>query len=165
MTPVAEDTFRLRAARPSDREQVLEWRNLPEIVVLGAEQREVHPDVHATWFAETIASPRRLLLIVEVAGEPAGTVRFDLLAPATWCVSIYLLERFIGRGIGTAALREAWEFLRERGAARVWAFVRDDNARSLAAFRKAGYEPAADPAIDVPPAHQALRFEPTGTDG
>ena len=40
MTPVVAETFRLRPALSSDCERVLEWRNLPEIVALGAEQRE-----------------------------------------------------------------------------------------------------------------------------
>lgn len=151
--------LRLRPAAPDDAERTLAWRNRPEIVALGTQQRRVDAAEHAAWFAEALASDDRLLLIVEADGEPIGQVRFDALDGVNWSVSIYLLEPYTGRGLGTRALRLAWEIARDHGVERAWAFVRADNARSAAAFRRAGFAPALEPGVAVPARHHALCLE------
>ena len=152
----------LRPAAPDDADRLLAWRNRPEIVTLGTQQRRVDAAEHAAWFAEALVSDHRLLLIVEADGEPVGQIRFDALDAANWSVSIYLLEPYTGRGLGTQALRQACEIAREHGIETAWAFVRADNARSAAAFQRAGFAAALEPCVDVPPQHQALRLEALG---
>ena len=155
---IGVEELRLREAGMGDADRVLAWRNRPEIIALGSERRPVEASRHARWFAATVGSENRLLLIVELDGEPIGTVRFDRLSEGEWAVSVYLLEVYTGRGLGPVALEKGWEILRRRGATAVWAFVREDNPRSVAAFRKAGYEEVAELDVEVPPAHRALRL-------
>jgi len=154
--------LQLRPATPHDADRLLAWRNRPEIVALGTLLRTVDPAEHAAWFAETLASDRRLLLLVLVDGEPAGQVRFDVLtdaAGAACSVSIYLLEQFTGRSLGPEALRQACAIAEGRGYEEIWAFIREENTRSITAFRQAGFTVAEDPWVDVPTGHRALRRE------
>jgi RimJ/RimL family protein N-acetyltransferase len=125
---------------------------------MGSDNRPIDPAQHDRWFAETVESAARLLLIVEHEGEPIGSVRFDALGAGSWKVSIYLVEPFTGRGLGTEALRLGRDLVRGHGAREVWAFVRDDNPRSIAAFRKEGYVEVAEPPVEAPPSHHALRL-------
>lgn len=132
--------MRLRPARADDAALLLEWRNRPEIVALGSTQRTVSAAEHEAWFAETLRSERRRLFLIELDGVPAGQVRFDFHADGEAEISIFLVAGHTGRGHGPGAIREGCARTFESGGAvRVVAFVRDDNPRSVAAFRKAGF--------------------------
>jgi RimJ/RimL family protein N-acetyltransferase len=145
----------LREATLADAEMVFEWRNDPTIVALGTTRLPVGWDEHLAWFRATVDGDERLLLLVQVDGRPAGQVRFDRASDGAVVVSIYLLAPFRGRGIGTQALRAACARALMHASA-VIAFVRDDNAASLAAFAGAGFQPAND--VEAPPHHVALRL-------
>lgn len=151
--------LRLRPAANADRDLLLAWRNRPEIIARGTHLRTIEPDEHARWFADALTSTRRLLLIVELDGEPIGQVHFQAVDAGNWSVSIYLLEPYTGRGLGTEALHTACAIAHQRGVATTWALIRDENERSTAAFRRVGFVAADDPAIEVPPGHHALRLD------
>lgn len=130
----------LRPARPEDAERVFAWRNRPEIVALGTTHATVSRETHDAWFAETLQGGRRTLYIIELAGEPAGQIRFDWGDAREAEVSIYLLGEYVGRGAGVAALREGCRLAAQtRRADVIVARIREDNLRSHAAFIKAGF--------------------------
>ena len=134
---------RLRLATPEDEERVFQWRNTPEIVVLGRTQKTVCWEDHQTWFRHTIDDPRRLLLIVLLNDQPIGQVRFDQNHDEDHAceISIYLLAGFTGRGLGTSALKQSCSIAFDRlGVHRIDAVILKENLRSLSAFRKAGFE-------------------------
>lgn len=134
---------RLRRAQTSDAATLLEWRNDPWVLSRGSQGRAVSPSEHAAWFARTLASPDHLLLIIETAEHGGiGSVRFDREPTAAAEVSIYLLRPHTGRGLGVAALREACTVAFERWpeVERIVARVLPENAQSLRAFEKAGFD-------------------------
>ncbi len=145
----------LREATPADAGMVFEWRNLPEIVQLGTTQRTVEWPEHQAWFADAIKRSDRMLLIVYADGDPAGQIRFDWVDPRRCDVSIYLLDRYRGRGLGVEALRLGCRrvFEERPGTEQVVAFIRSDNERSARAFQAAGFSPSS---IEPPPGHKAF---------
>lgn len=150
----------LRPVGPADEDRIFEWRNRPEIVVLGSSYRSVDRSEHRSWFAETLAGEVRLLYIVEANRQPLGQIRFDWGQGRRAEVSIYLLNEFTGRGLGVAALREGCRLALSCGRADcVVARIRHDNFRSRSAFGKVGFVLSHE---DFPLAgHDTLVFRPT----
>lgn len=66
----------LRVATDEDRDRVLAWRNHPEVRRVSLSQDVISPDDHAKWWQGLMADDRRLLLIYERGGVPAGVVTF-----------------------------------------------------------------------------------------
>ena len=153
----------LRPARAEDAGQVLSWRNTHFVASRSSSGRLVDHSDHEAWFARSLASPDRLLLIVCVDGEDAGVVRFDRTDNKTAVISIYLDECKTGRGAGIAAIREGCARAREAWpTTRIEAHVREDNVLGHKAFRRAGYTRTE--ATDCPPSHTAYTLD-TGHDG
>ena len=134
----------LRPARAGDEKQVFHWRNTHFVASRSTSGRPVEYCDHAAWFAGSLASSDRLLLIVRVDDEDAGIVRFDRTGSETAVVSVYLHEIMTGRRAGIAAIRDAGAKAREEWRLkRIEAHVRSDNSLGHKAFQKAGYARAA----------------------
>ena len=130
----------LRPAHAQDAGKVFSWRNTHFVASRSTSGQLVEHCDHETWFANSLASPDRLLLIVCIDGEDAGVVRFDWTDNGTAVISIYLDESKTGRGAGIAAIRDGGSRVREVWpAVRIEAYVRNDNALGHKAFAKAGY--------------------------
>lgn len=131
---------RLRPAVAEDAATVFGWRNLPFIVALGSTQREVTWEEHLSWFVASVRGTARSLFVIEVDGEPAGQLRFDWLTPVEAEISLYLLPRFVGRGLGVQAIRLGCAQAKTLARCdRVVAWVREENGPSLVAFQRAGF--------------------------
>lgn len=133
-------SIRLRSAKPTDEKVLLKWRNDPFIVRLGALQKTVTPEEHHRWFVETLSNVRKRLFIVVSLSRPIGQVRFDQISEDKAEVSIYLLKPYTGKGLGVLALRSACEtYWKNSKVLSIAARVRQTNAHSVSAFRKAGF--------------------------
>ncbi len=142
---MAADTpdLALRPASESDAEQLRSWRNDPETRAASRGTAEVGAEEHTAWLAAVLEDPDRQLLICELDGEPVGQVRFDRLAEHRYEISIALATEARGRGLSSCLIALAVEKLRESSpGTEVEAHVREGNARSLAAFRRAGFQPS-----------------------
>jgi len=149
-------TIVLRRAGESDRDRLLGWRNLPEIVALSSSQRTVTTAEHGAWFAAALADPGCHLLIVEVDGEPVGHIRLQDSPAGYATITVYLVPGSTGRGIGVPALRDASRRSFEAGCRELRAFVLTDNARSIAAFTRAGFGALDDESEPIPEGHVCL---------
>jgi RimJ/RimL family protein N-acetyltransferase len=87
-----------------------------------------------------LADPARILLIGEMAGRPAGVVRFDIEAERAQ-VSIYRVPDRHEPGLGRDLLCAAEDWLRKHrtDVRRLIAVVLGDNRRSQRLFERAGY--------------------------
>lgn len=149
------ETIALRAAAPGDSDLVLGWRNDPFILARGSSQRSVGAAEHGAWFAASITDPDRRLWIVNVGSEPAGLVRFDRVVPGAAVISVYMAERFCGRGIGVATIRQGVALAKDAWPLdRVIAYARADNAPARRAFARAGF--AVETMDSCPAGHVAL---------
>jgi len=130
----------LHPASEADAERLRAWRNDPETRAASRSTEEVGAEEHATWLAGVLDDPDRRLLICELDGEPVGQVRFDRLGENLYEISIALAPAARGQGLSSSLIALAVEKLRESTpGAKVEAHVREDNCRSLAAFRRAGF--------------------------
>lgn len=131
----------LRRATEADRDCMLTWRNDPRIREMSLDTREIDAENHRRWFASALVDERRALLIAERAGRPVGVLRFDRTPGHVARVSIYRVPGESTEGVGTEMLRAGAEWV-ERQWPDVRGFeaeIRTDNARSIAAFERAGY--------------------------
>jgi L-amino acid N-acyltransferase YncA len=129
----------VRPAEIGDGEFVWECRNDPAARAVSRNSAPIPLADHLAWFRERLARGDSRFLIVEAGdGARVGYVRLDR-GPDEIEISIALAASARGRGLGTAAIRAAAEVEAAGGAAPIAAYVKDDNAASLAAFRRAGF--------------------------
>lgn len=82
-----ENSCRIRLAGDADLEQMLLWRNHPQVRAYMLKQHEIPLAEHKQWFERSSQDASRRLMIVEEAGAPLGFVSFadaDAGGIATW---------------------------------------------------------------------------------
>lgn len=136
--------LQVRRASPSDSTQVFAWRNHPKTRAASRDPRPLERVEHDAWFAATLASDDRLLLIGEQEGTDVGVVRFDVNNSAAE-ISIYVAPARIGNGEGIELLlaAEAWLAANRPDVAELQAEVLRDNEGSHALFLAGGYQLAS----------------------
>jgi UDP-4-amino-4,6-dideoxy-N-acetyl-beta-L-altrosamine N-acetyltransferase len=103
----------LRDLRPSDRQQLFEWRNLPEVARWMYTDHEIRADEHDRWFDGIGSDPTRRYWIIADDGHDVGLV--NLLGIDTShrrCeFGIYVgAQGARGGGAGSAALFRALDY-------------------------------------------------------
>lgn len=148
--------FTLRPATLRDAELLRTWRNDPEVRKASRDRAAVGSDEHAQWLRQTLADPKRSLLIAELDGRPAGQVRFDAELDNVFEISVSLSSGHRGAGLGRQLIEAGLAWVRSRWPdAVVEALVREENIRSREAFLASGFREAA---IEDP--FQRLRSDP-----
>jgi RimJ/RimL family protein N-acetyltransferase len=122
----------LRVATADDLPFLLRLRNDPETRQWSRTTDEISEEAHRDWFETTTD---RIFIAENERGDAFGTVRF-VRHPHELEMGIVIAPEH--RGMGRAAemiqfgVREAW--------APVVAYVREDNLKSLSAFKRAGFK-------------------------
>jgi RimJ/RimL family protein N-acetyltransferase len=130
----------LRRARLEDAALLRAIRNDPQVRSASWSPAAVEPDEHRAWLARTLADATRRLYVVVADGADAGQVRLDRRPDGTAEISIDLLARSRGRGLGREAIALGRRAARDDlGVATVVATIRAENAASQAAFAAAGF--------------------------
>jgi UDP-2,4-diacetamido-2,4,6-trideoxy-beta-L-altropyranose hydrolase len=132
---------RVRPATEADAEMLRHWRNQPEVRAASRNKGEIAAAGHLAWVRRVLSSPAHDLLVGEYAGQPIGSVRFDVAADEAE-VSIYMGPQPEARGLGLALLQAAQAWLKERRpqVLRVRAEVLGDNQASHHLFAACGYQ-------------------------
>jgi len=138
--------LRLRAATLDDARFLFRLRNDAATRASSFHTGELRFADHRAWLSARLGDPERrtrlFVALVVGSGErplPVGQVRFDYDGRARRAeISIALAARFRGRGLSTPLLLHALGRA-PRGADRVLARVRVENAVSQRAFVKAGF--------------------------
>lgn len=103
----------VRPMAESDLEQVLSWRNHPEVRRYMYTQHEISLEEHARWFARASQNPERHLLVFEMDTIPLGFINIHQIGNggiADW--GFYTAPdapKGTGRALGEATLRYAFE--------------------------------------------------------
>ncbi len=99
------------------------------------------------YLEKNIASSTEMMIICTVDGELAGNCQINfktgLKAKHRASVSIALLKKFWGIGIGTAMLQELLAVAEKQGATQVELACLEGNQRALALYTKLGFTPVA----------------------
>ncbi|MCO7197295.1 GNAT family N-acetyltransferase, partial [Pseudonocardia sp. McavD-2-B] len=146
---VLAGVLRARPARAGDAELLLAWRNDPGTRRWSRSHDEVDLATHRRWLAGSLDSDDRLLLVVDDARGPVGTVRWDR-ADAAWEVSITVAPERRGEGLAGPLLRAGEDALRARTGAEapVTAVVHTGDDASARLFARAGYGDPTGPDAD-----------------
>ncbi len=168
-----EDTLHLRPATADDCRRVWEWANDPVVRAVSFSSETIPWASHAAWFSQKLSDANCRLWIAEEPEQiprpatdalqpvlensegrqdarPAlavGQVRFDLESH-TATISVGLDVRRRGKNLGALLIWSACQKLfRESAVEAVHALIKPDNAASIRAFKKAGFEPAGEAAV------------------
>lgn len=106
----------IRPMLESDLEQVLVWRNHPEVRRYMYTQHEITLTEHTNWYEKACKNPDRHMLVFELDNLAAGFININKLADidiADW--GFYVApgsEKGTGKKLGFAALNYAFETLK-----------------------------------------------------
>jgi RimJ/RimL family protein N-acetyltransferase len=130
---------KLRKARDSKSDCLLffEARNDPESRRASRNPDLISIDDHKNWYKKALIDPGKSLYVIEDDGQAVGYCRVEGQENE---VSVALLPKFRGRGIGSKAIISLSDLFPGK---RLKAVVKSDNIQSRKAFEKAGYRLAA----------------------
>ena len=141
----------IRPAGRQDARLLWVWRNDPFTRASSRHGDLVPWAEHVAWLETSLTREDRMLLLVEDAVGPVGTVRWDRDREGEWEVSITLAPDRRGQSLARPVLREAEVAVSEgtrSGGAEVTAYlaaVHVDNGASMRLFESSAYLP------DLPP--------------
>tara|TARA_B110000444_G_C18545484_1_gene457769 strand:- start:339 stop:701 length:363 start_codon:yes stop_codon:yes gene_type:complete len=97
---------------------------------------------HTAWINKIISSKHDAFLIIEKNKEPVGVVRYEMNELNTAEISIYLVPKKIGIGLGKSVLLKADDWLKSNFPAikRINANVLSNNSKSFHLFESANYK-------------------------
>ena len=136
--------IKLRRASRKDCKMIWRWANDPAVRAGSFTPEPIGYEDHVKWFeARLSAADCRIYIAEEIAanGDPApvGQIRFDLKGREA-VISISLDRKFRGQGRGARIIALASRtFLAASDTQILTAYIKKDNAASLAAFKKAGF--------------------------
>jgi spore coat polysaccharide biosynthesis predicted glycosyltransferase SpsG/GNAT superfamily N-acetyltransferase len=140
-----------RRAGMDDARLLWQWRNDPTTRAGSRSSAEVTWDEHVGWLTASLARNDRVLLVVEHALVPVGTVRWDLEGKGEWEVSIAVAPERRGQSLGRTLLHTGemalFDVTQSKGTevTAYLAVVHVDNAASVRLFESSAYVP------DLPP--------------
>jgi UDP-2,4-diacetamido-2,4,6-trideoxy-beta-L-altropyranose hydrolase len=145
---------RVREAEAGDLRQLWEWANDPVTRANSFTPEPVSWDEHVGWFQRR-RDAGLPTLVVEHAGEPLATVRFD--DPAHSTISVTLAPASRGGGWGSACILAGLHFREQtmHASSDVVAFIKPVNSASIRAFDAAAFVPAGSAERG---GHVALRY-------
>ena len=132
--------YNLRTMTKSDLQQVLQWRNHPDVRRYMYTTHEIRPEEHRKWFSNASADPAVELLIYEQHGEAQGFInitRTRCQEVADW--GFYLAPnapKGSGGQLGKQALSYAFARL---GLHKVCGQALGFNERSIAFHKRLGF--------------------------
>lgn len=133
----------LRRATPDDCERLFAWANDPTTRRQSFDSRPIAWDDHVAWFDRRLRDPATVMYIAEDDHQhPIGQVRHDLEERRA-VVSVSIAPEARGRGWGSVVIAAATRrlLLESSVVDEVIGRIKPDNAGSIAAFDRAGFEP------------------------
>ena len=134
----------LRNAVKGDCRFIWELANDPAVRAVSFSSDEIPWEDHKVWFEKKITEPSTILLIAEnEQKEKIGQLRFEK-KPEGYVISVSLVERFRGKGLGSLLIQLGSEKLFQvfSYADKINAYIKPENRSSIRSFEKAGYRNA-----------------------
>ena len=130
----------IRTMIESDLEQVLSWRNHPEVRRYMYSQHEITFDEHATWYARASQDAKRHLLIFEANAKPLGFINIHQIAKGNIADWGFYAAPDAPRGTGFALGHATLQFVfNTAGYHKLCAQVLAFNERSVHFHSKLGF--------------------------
>jgi len=134
--------FQVRAVSVLDSQNLLDWRNHPDVLRHQLTQRAIHPFEHERWLSERLQPKGHLpFLAYEENGSVIGYVRLDFATNREQVISILISPSFRGQGYGAAILHSFLLHVRSIGNLEpIFAYVHNDNIPSQRLFRSSNFK-------------------------
>ena len=142
----------LRIVRPDDIKFIWELANDAEVRAVSFSHASIPWDDHEKWFTAKIKDEGCRFYVAESSSkEKIGQVRFEKKTEG-WVISLSIVREFRGKGFGAELIKSASKsFLSDLPQADgILAYIKNDNAASIRAFEKAGYQNAGKASINLP---------------
>jgi RimJ/RimL family protein N-acetyltransferase len=137
---VALVSVTLRPVLDGDERQLMEWRNERVAVHFSVTGRAVTREEHRKWFLALRNDANTRLWIAEKVGRPVGQLRLDI-TDDVGVVSIAVEAGHRGQGVGSEMLEATIALVsQEKTVGRLQAVAHAENAASLRAFQRVGFE-------------------------
>lgn len=150
--------IKLRHANRKDCRTIWQWANDPDVRAVSFAPEPIAYEDHVKWFEARLDDADCLMYIAEdsAAGRhptPVGQARFERKGQEA-VISISLDREFRARGLGARIIElAARTYLAATDAQVINAYIKTENAASLAAFKKAGFYSGKSILIANQPAH------------
>lgn len=133
--------IQLRRASIKDLGFLFKLRNEEAVRSASFNSDPIDLETHRKWFEKKLAGNDCILLIAEMDSRPVAQVRFDRLDNGDAEINIAVMEKFRGKGYGTDIIHKSsvMFFGEFPECARIFAYIKSDNAASIRSFTKAGY--------------------------
>ena len=149
--------IKLRRASRKDCRLIWKWANDPDVRAVSFSPEPIVYKHHVKWFETKLNDSSCCFYIAENSNiEAVGQIRFDLKEGQA-LISISLDHKFRGQDRGAKIIELASRtFLASSDAKIIHAYVKKDNAASLAAFKKAGFSSVKSVLVNSQPAHHLI---------
>jgi UDP-2,4-diacetamido-2,4,6-trideoxy-beta-L-altropyranose hydrolase len=148
-----ESSLQIHRATSEDSRLVWEWANGPEVRAVSFSSNPIPWENHVRWFQKRLADPQCCLWIArDRAGQPVGQARLEITDRSA-VIAMSLDRERRGRNLGALLIWLACRKLfRETPVDTVHALIKPDNAASVRAFLKAGFEKTGEKTVKGQPA-------------
>lgn len=134
--------IKLRDLRPEDQDQVLRWRNLPDVRRWMYTDHVIGPEEHAAWFRDALTNPSKKYWVITWQQCDVGLANLGQIdygnRRCTW--GLYIADaQTRGHGIGASAASFMLDYVfSELALERLWCEVLSTNVTAIAAYRSLG---------------------------
>lgn len=123
-----------------DCKQVFQWANDPAIRAASFSCGKISWPEHCAWFNGKLKDPKSHFYKVLWMNNPVGQVRFDRYGNGAK-ISVSLCRQFRRKGLGASVIRlSAARLFDATRLSRIHAFIKTENAPSMKAFQRAGFD-------------------------
>jgi len=131
----------IRFVEKDDMMDLLSWRNDPETIIQSFNSKKVKRKEHENWFKNSLVNPKRnIFIIIDSDCNKLGQIRFDKDDDIAE-ISITINPDYRNKGIGNLAISKASKiFINNFNTNKIIAKVKNNNIKSLKAFKKANYK-------------------------
>lgn len=135
----------LRPLSYADKEMLFKWRNMPFLIPDSASGRMVSWEEHCRWFDKVTHQKLTKIFIIQQRNQPIGQLRFEHIKNNQYQISIYLLEKYTGQGLGPVSLKNGMDvMIKNGGQVEFMAVVKKGNHPSYSLFKRAGFQETND---------------------
>ncbi len=135
-----ESGIEFRKATITDTDLYFQWTNDDTVRQNSYEQNKINYEDHVAWFKNKLSSPDCFFYLFTKNNEPVGQVRIENKKEET-VIGVSIDEKFRGKGLGSLMLEIAsTDFFIQFPYKTINAYIKEDNAASIAIFKKANFE-------------------------
>lgn len=133
--------YAIKPAQESDMMDVFELANDPLVRQNSFNQNKIEIEGHKKWFSSVLKNENCYFFIIREDSDLIGSVKFDLEKENQFIIGIQIAEKYRGKGLASNIISDAGaKLLETRKGAKIIAHIKENNAGSLKAFIKSGYE-------------------------